>query len=143
MAMDKQVCLQAAHGPGNTVSCLSNAVIHPLASRSRGTLHNCTTASSQQGPDHQVTKAEYVKHGSEAMTGKLASDLTAQGRKPYVIPVGGSNSLGCWGYIMAMEEIMQQTADQADKPFTHIVMVRAFAIVWLAREIMTMRRAEP
>ena len=69
----------------------------------------------------QVSKAEYVEHGSEALTAKLARDLEAQGRKPYVVPVGGSNALGCWGYMMAMEEIMQQSQQQGAK-FTHIVM---------------------
>jgi 1-aminocyclopropane-1-carboxylate deaminase/D-cysteine desulfhydrase-like pyridoxal-dependent ACC family enzyme len=69
-----------------------------------------------------VSKAEYVEHGSEALTAKLADDLRQQGRNPYVVPVGGSNSLGCWGYIMAMEEIIQQT--QGQPPFTHILVVR-------------------
>jgi hypothetical protein len=32
----------------------------------------------------------------------------AQGRKPYPIPVGGSNSLGTWGYIEAVQEIASQ-----------------------------------
>lgn len=68
-----------------------------------------------------MSKAEYVEHGSEALTAKLARDLEAQGRKPYIVPVGGSNALGCWGYMMAMQEIMEQTKEQKDK-FTHIVM---------------------
>ncbi|KAK4488991.1 hypothetical protein RD792_004782 [Penstemon davidsonii] len=33
-----------------------------------------------------------------------------EGRKPYVIPVGGSNSLGTWGYIEAIREIKEQAA---------------------------------
>ncbi|MGI9569366.1 MAG: D-cysteine desulfhydrase family protein, partial [Desulfobulbia bacterium] len=31
--------------------------------------------------------------------------LTNQGNKPYIIPEGGSNALGCWGYVMAIKEI--------------------------------------
>ncbi|XP_047265546.1 bifunctional D-cysteine desulfhydrase/1-aminocyclopropane-1-carboxylate deaminase, mitochondrial, partial [Capsicum annuum] len=34
--------------------------------------------------------------------------LLNEGRKPYVIPAGGSNSLGIWGYIEAIREIEQQ-----------------------------------
>lgn len=69
-----------------------------------------------------MTKAEYAKHGSEAMTAHLARQLREQGRRPYVIPVGGSNALGCWGYMTAFAEIVAQCEGQA--PYTHIVMVR-------------------
>lgn len=69
----------------------------------------------------QVSKADYVEHGSEGLTAKLCAELEAQGKKPYVVPVGGSNSLGTWGYMMAMQEIMDQTP--ADEKFSHIVMV--------------------
>lgn len=70
----------------------------------------------------QVSKREYVAHGSEALGARLADELRAQGKTPYVVPVGGSNALGCWGYMMALEELAQQTP--AGGPFTHIVMVR-------------------
>ncbi|CAI7773198.1 unnamed protein product, partial [Closterium sp. NIES-53] len=45
---------------------------------------------------HLVTKEEYAKHGSEHLGNVLAQRLAAEGRKPYVIPVGGSNALGAW-----------------------------------------------
>lgn len=70
----------------------------------------------------QVSKADYMEHGSEGLTAKLAAELQEQGKKPYVVPVGGSNSLGTWGYMMAMQEIIDQTP--ADEKFSHIVMVR-------------------
>ena len=70
----------------------------------------------------QVSKAEYVQHGSPALGLKLAKQLRSDGKNPYLIPVGGSNALGCWGYMMALEEIRQQT--QSQQPFTHICMVR-------------------
>ncbi|KAG6584430.1 putative D-cysteine desulfhydrase 1, mitochondrial, partial [Cucurbita argyrosperma subsp. sororia] len=38
----------------------------------------------------------------------LKSTLLAEGRKPYVIPAGGSNTLGNWGYIEATREIEEQ-----------------------------------
>jgi len=34
--------------------------------------------------------------------------LRRQGRKPYLIPVGGSNELGIWGYIAAAREAKEQ-----------------------------------
>lgn len=70
----------------------------------------------------QVSKADYIKHGSEGLTAKLAAELQAQGKKPYIVPVGGSNSLGTWGYMMAMQEIIDQTPE--DTKYSHIVMVR-------------------
>ncbi|CAI5985606.1 unnamed protein product [Closterium sp. NIES-64] len=57
---------------------------------------------------HLVTKEEYAKHGSEHLGKVLAERLAAEGRRPYVIPVGGSNALGTWGYMEAVREIEQQ-----------------------------------
>lgn len=37
-----------------------------------------------------------------------AARLRSAGATPYVIPEGGSNAVGTWGYIGAMEEIQQQ-----------------------------------
>ena len=46
--------------------------------------------------------------------------------KPYAIPVGGSNALGTWGYINAVDELMQQlqTAardDDSDFALDHVI----------------------
>jgi D-cysteine desulfhydrase len=42
----------------------------------------------------------------------LADDLSAQGRTPYVIPVGGSNAVGTLGYVAAMVELARQAAER-------------------------------
>ena len=39
---------------------------------------------------------------------ELPELLRAQGRKPYVIGVGGSNGVGATGYVLAMLELMEQ-----------------------------------
>lgn len=39
---------------------------------------------------------------------KLATKLSAQGRKPYIIPGGASNPLGALGYVACAEETLQQ-----------------------------------
>ena len=33
----------------------------------------------------------------------MASELATKGRRPYVIPVGGTAPLGTWGYLQAVE----------------------------------------
>lgn len=38
----------------------------------------------------------------------LAEALRKEGKKPYIIPVGGSNALGAVGYVMGMSEILRQ-----------------------------------
>ena len=42
---------------------------------------------------------------------RVAAELTADGRKGYVIPGGGSNALGALGYVSCAEELLQQTFD--------------------------------
>ena len=57
---------------------------------------------------YQVTKQEYQQHGSEALLQHLADELSSQGKKPYPIVVGGSDSLGTWGYIQMIQELEEQ-----------------------------------
>ncbi len=42
---------------------------------------------------------------------KLAEKLRAEGRKPYIVQGGGSNELGCLGYISCAQEINEQLFD--------------------------------
>ena len=42
----------------------------------------------------------------------LATELKKQGKKPYIIPIGGSNSIGALGYVACIEEIMAQLFDK-------------------------------
>lgn len=51
---------------------------------------------------------------------KLADELKAQGRRPYIIPLGGSNALGAMGYVYAVREFLQQ-ADATGNAFASIV----------------------
>ena len=39
---------------------------------------------------------------------QVARELRETGRKPYLIPVGGSNGVGATGYVVAMIELMEQ-----------------------------------
>jgi D-cysteine desulfhydrase len=39
---------------------------------------------------------------------ELPDQLCKEGRKPYVIPVGGSNGVGATGYVLAMIELVEQ-----------------------------------
>jgi len=40
-----------------------------------------------------------------------AASLKASGRKPYLIPEGASSALGAWGYIRAVEELVNDIAN--------------------------------
>lgn len=44
---------------------------------------------------------------------ELAEKLSAQGKKPYIIPGGGSNPIGALGYVNAFLEISQQANDRS------------------------------
>ncbi len=43
-----------------------------------------------------------------AMAQEVARQVTAIGRKPFIIPLGGSNVLGATSYVAAMQELMLQ-----------------------------------
>lgn len=56
----------------------------------------------------------YVVPGGSNMLGeleKLAEKLRAEGKKPYIVPGGGSNAIGSTGYVACAQEIMDQLFD--------------------------------
>ena len=57
-----------------------------------------------------VEKIKVVPGGSDMMKAMLAvaDEVIAQGRKPYIIPGGGSNPIGATGYVACAEEILAQ-----------------------------------
>ena len=72
-------------------------------------------------PEHpQVTKEEYARVGSKQLGQQLEEHLRQQGKKPCVIPVGGSDATGTFGYLAATQEILEQAGKSA---FTDIVNV--------------------
>lgn len=54
---------------------------------------------------HRVT----AKQDSGLVLTKVMTDLGEQGKKPYLIPLGGSNALGSLGYVNCAEEIISQS----------------------------------
>jgi D-cysteine desulfhydrase len=58
-----------------------------------------------------VESVTVVKTGVDlaAEMNKVAAEVSALGRKAYVIPGGGSNPLGALGYVSCAEEILAQT----------------------------------
>lgn len=54
-----------------------------------------------------ITAEEYSNKRAEIMEG-IKKELSQKGFKPYIIPEGASNGIGCFGYYTAMEEIIEQ-----------------------------------
>lgn len=51
----------------------------------------------------------------------LTNELTAQGLRPYSIPIGGSTPVGALGYVVAFEELMEQFAGAGISPAAIVV----------------------
>jgi D-cysteine desulfhydrase/L-cysteate sulfo-lyase len=71
---------------------------------------------------HQVADDE----DSMVFAEQLKSQLISQGKKPYLIPVGGSNAVGSLGYIRCAQEIAVQIKAQK-LSFDHIVLATGSA----------------
>jgi len=72
---------------------------------------------------HLVTPAEYAQRA--AVLESEAQRMARAGRKPYVIPEGGSNGLGSLGYVDAMRETRAQMGlglGGSRAPFDEIVL---------------------
>ena len=70
---------------------------------------------------HAAEREDYMGVGEKGIFQAVVSKLEAQGRRPYVVPAGGSNGLGTWAYIEAVEELRVQMAANSLPPFDHIV----------------------
>ncbi len=69
-----------------------------------------------------VKSTKVVPGGSDMLAemDKVADRLKAEGKKPYIIPGGASNSIGATGYVACAQEILQQLFDQ-DLKIDHMV----------------------
>jgi len=54
-----------------------------------------------------LSAEDYIQRRDEIMR-SYAERLSSAGHRPYIIPEGGSNTLGSWGYIAAAEEMAHQ-----------------------------------
>jgi D-cysteine desulfhydrase family pyridoxal phosphate-dependent enzyme len=66
---------------------------------------------------YTCTPGEYGRIGSDELVrrvGKYIEESSKGTIVPYLIPVGGSNALGSWGYLQAVDELLQQWHD--DQP---------------------------
>lgn len=52
----------------------------------------------------------------EAVVAEVADIERAQGRRPYVIPIGGSSGVGALGYVAGTAELVEQLSDMAVSP---------------------------
>jgi len=63
-----------------------------------------------------ITPADYARRA--AIMGEVAEQLARAGRRPYVIPEGGSNAVGAWGYVHAAAELDADLAALPARPTT-------------------------
>ncbi|CAB9496443.1 Bifunctional D-cysteine desulfhydrase/1-aminocyclopropane-1-carboxylate deaminase, mitochondrial [Seminavis robusta] len=71
---------------------------------------------------YTCTPGEYGRLGSVALVQRLCKHLAAsEDSRPYAIPVGGSNGLGSFGYIQAVDELLSQWKQSEQSSLDHIV----------------------
>jgi D-cysteine desulfhydrase family pyridoxal phosphate-dependent enzyme len=56
---------------------------------------------------------------NKEVVAEISHEIQAMGHKPYTIPLGGSNVMGATGYVLAMEELMDQLT--AEKIFIDFI----------------------
>jgi len=61
---------------------------------------------------------ELDRSSVDPMLGKVADELAAAGRSPYVVPRGGATPMGCLGYLRATAELLRQLPEAGLDPAT-------------------------
>lgn len=73
---------------------------------------------------YPVSPSVYAIHGQDKLCNALAKKLQKENKKPFVIPVGGSNPVGMYGYLEFVNEFMNQIENDDEfkmKPVDHFV----------------------
>lgn len=70
---------------------------------------------------YTCTPGEYGRLGSQTLVERVCQHIQRTGHRPYAIPVGGSNALGTWGYMEAVEELMAQLSHDNSTVVEHVV----------------------
>lgn len=63
-----------------------------------------------------ITPAQYAQRAE--LLAREAERLRGEGLTPYIIPEGGSNAIGSWGYVRCVEELARDLAALPPKPTT-------------------------
>lgn len=58
-----------------------------------------------------VSRGTFARIGRVSLTEQLAAELRKEGKNPYVIPVGGSCALSCFGIFDVVQEIISHGLD--------------------------------
>jgi len=69
---------------------------------------------------YTVSPSNYAQLGQTKLVNILAEQLRKEGKNPYCIPVGGSNAMGTWGYLEAVNELIEQMKELS-LHFDHLV----------------------
>lgn len=85
---------------------------NPIGTTSANYLHNGNRLLLEL-MDTEVIMVEAL-HDPQAQLEEQATRLEAQGYRPYVVPIGGSNALGALGYVECAQEIAHQCEGVVD-----------------------------
>ncbi|WP_028749460.1 D-cysteine desulfhydrase family protein [Rhizobium mesoamericanum] len=85
------------------------------------TYHNSANLLLDRLVGAEVVQVGFNDTLSDAVEAHAAA-LRAQGLSPYVVPLGGSNAIGCLGYVTCAVEIAEQER-KLGKAFSHIFVV--------------------
>lgn len=66
-------------------------------------------------------EVRYVTGSLDEELPAVVESLQAEGRRPYLIPYGGSNPVGASGYVAAMEELVGQLRERGER-VDHVVL---------------------
>lgn len=67
-----------------------------------------------------ITPDDYYHRLAESLE-EVAQKVRERGGKPYIIPEGGSNALGAWGYVEALRELHSQCRQSGVEPQTIVI----------------------
>jgi D-cysteine desulfhydrase len=111
-------CGGAQSNHARAVACLASRMgirSHlVLLGRERGTPDGNLFLDKMVGASLKFVNPRYYERIDEIMS-EEAERFKKRGLKPYIIPEGGSNEIGVWGYVKAATEIMIQLQEMKTK----------------------------
>lgn len=103
--------LQSNHARATAAVCAQMGWhCHLLLRGEEASLEGNTLLDYLFGADIEVVPAAEYQETLDTRLEEIAAGYRDAGRTPLIIPTGGSNGLGIWGYLWAMQELLEDCA---------------------------------
>jgi D-cysteine desulfhydrase family pyridoxal phosphate-dependent enzyme len=101
LGLEPHLLLRSDITDPSMIGCKGNLLLNRLVGS-----HIILCPYHKRGDD--VVDGKAINKVMDSIMEKYRDNLKSKGHNPYLVPIGGSNALGIWGYLEGFDELLQQ-----------------------------------